>query len=214
MTAYQLTDRKCCMRRKTRLILAKRGINVQSPIPWFALSVPLLMPSISGITLFYAGGFLLKKINQDHFGCGLVPSWGGSLGVLTGNLFPELHRVLRSLAPGKVPGPKASPQLSPRLVFQGKSCPLCCLDAHWSMGGLAVDWASRQRATLRVKSALSQAASSLASLLNLKAKWTSCCGKPRCQCIQHSPAGEACQEAPQHCSCCLAEPLWHRKVSS
>lgn len=135
---------------------------------------------------------------------------GGSLAVLTDNLFPELHRVLGSLAPGKVPGPKASPQLPPRLIFQGKSCPLCCLDVHWSVGGLAADWASRQS----VKSALSQAASSLAPLLNLKAKWTSCCGKPQCQCIKRSPAGEACQEAPQHCSCCLAEPLWHRKVFS
>lgn len=139
---------------------------------------------------------------------------GGSLGVLTDNLFPGVHRVLGSLAPGKVPGPKASPQLPPRLIFQGKSCPLCCLDAHWSTGGLAAGWASRQRATSRVKSLLSQAASSLASLLNLKAKWTSCCGKPRCQRSKRSPAGEACQEAPQHCSCCLAEPLWHRNVSS
>lgn len=64
------------------------------------------------------------------------------------------------------------------------------------------------------KVSLSQAASSLASLLNLKAKWASCCGKPRCQRIKRCPAGEACQGAPQHCSCCLAEPLWHRKVSS
>lgn len=63
MMAYQVTyqDRKCCMRRRTRLILEKRRINVQPPIPRFALSVPLLMPSISEITLFYVGVFFAKE---------------------------------------------------------------------------------------------------------------------------------------------------------
>lgn len=110
------------------------------------------------------------------------------------NLFPELPRVPGSLAPN-IPCSGL-----PRLISQGDSCFLSWLETSWSWDGLTA-----HRATSRVKSRLSQAASPLASLLNLKAKWTSCCGKPWFQRIKRSSAGEACQKGHRHCLCRWAE---------
>lgn len=52
---------------RTRLTLERREINAQPPIPRFAL---LLMPSASGITLFYVAGYFAEE-NKS----GLIWMW-------------------------------------------------------------------------------------------------------------------------------------------
>jgi len=104
-----------------------------------------------------------------------------------------LHRAL----PSEAPSPEASLQLPPW------ACPLPC--RGWSWAGLAAHHTGRQRAASFVRSPRSQAASPLDTLLNLQAKWTSCCRKPWFWCIKRPSADRSYQKACKHCSCRLAE---------
>lgn len=132
-----------------------------------------------------------------------------SLGFQTGKLFLALPSVPGSLAARElacqIPQPQSFPVVAfpaSRLVGTVAPCPAWGTPEA-EVSGSMQSWG--HWATSPVLSPLSQAASPLASLLNLQAKWTSCCGKPWFQWVKQSSAGESCHKACKHCSCCLAQ---------